>query len=99
LIGSDLTRKVLEINPELPIILMTDYVGEDIPGGIPRLPRDRMSKPFTRSEFFDILEKTIVRASERMTATASNNTEGVPARCPSAARIEPSASLTLAYGG
>ncbi|MGD0232864.1 MAG: response regulator [Syntrophorhabdales bacterium] len=63
--GSDLVRKVLEINPELPIILVTNYVGEDIPGDIPPLVRGTVSKPFTRSEFFHVLQKTVVRAERR----------------------------------
>lgn len=60
--GPELVRKVHEINPELPIILVTNYVGESIPSDIPPLVRDTVSKPFTRSEFFDVLKKAVVRA-------------------------------------
>ncbi len=60
--GSDLVKKVLEINPELAIILITNYVGEDIPGDISPLVRGRISKPFTKSEFFHTLGKTVVTA-------------------------------------
>jgi CheY-like chemotaxis protein len=61
--GSELVRKVLEINPELPIILITNYVGENIPSDIPLLIRGSVSKPFTKSEFFHALGKTMVRAA------------------------------------
>ena len=60
--GSDLVRKVLEINPDLPIILITNYVGENVPSDIPPLVRGRVSKPFTKSEFFHALQKTVVTA-------------------------------------
>jgi FixJ family two-component response regulator len=63
--GSDLVRKALEINPELPIILITNYVGENIPSDIPRLVRGTVSKPFTKSEFFHALQKTVVTAEHR----------------------------------
>src|SRR5450759_1135721 len=46
------------------------------------------------------IDSAFAPSSERMTATASNNTEGVPASCPSAASIEPSASFAPpTYGG
>jgi FixJ family two-component response regulator len=60
--GSDLVRKVLAINPELPIILITNYVGENIPSDIPPLVRGTVSKPFTKSEFFRALRKTVATA-------------------------------------
>ena len=63
--GSDLVRKVLEINPELPIILITNYVGENIPGDIPPLVRGAVAKPFTKSEFFHALQKTVAAAERR----------------------------------
>ena len=63
--GSDLVRKVLEINPDLPIIFITNYVGENIPGDIPPLVRGTVSKPFTKSEFFHALQKTVVAAEGR----------------------------------
>jgi len=63
--GADLVRKVLEINAELPIILITNYVGETIPGDIPPLVKGTVSKPFTRSEFFHALQKTVVTAERR----------------------------------
>lgn len=62
--GSDLVRKALEINPDLPIILITNYVGESIPSDIPPLVRGRVSKPFTKSEFFQALRKTVVTAGQ-----------------------------------
>ncbi len=58
--GSDLIRKALEINPRLPVILITNYVGEQIPGDIPPLVRGLVSKPFTKSEFFHALRETVV---------------------------------------
>ena len=62
MVTSDLVRNVLEINPELPIILITNYVGENIPGDLPPLVRGMVSKPFTKSEFFHALQNTVVTA-------------------------------------
>ena len=63
--GSDLVRKALEINPKLPIILITNYVGENIPSDIPPLVRGTVSKPFTKSELFYALQKTVAAAERR----------------------------------
>jgi FixJ family two-component response regulator len=60
--GSDLIRKTLEINPGLPIILITNYIGENIPDDIPPLVRGTVPKPFTRSESFHALQKTVATA-------------------------------------
>ncbi len=60
--GSDLIRKVLEINPNLPIMLITNYDGEKIPGDIPPLVRGTVVKPFTKAEFFHALREMVVMA-------------------------------------
>ncbi len=62
--GSDLVRKVLEINPLLPVILIANYMGESMPGDIPALVKGIVSKPFTKSEFFDALQKTVVAVGQ-----------------------------------
>jgi CheY-like chemotaxis protein len=60
--GSDLVRKALKINPDLPIILITNYAGENIPRDIPPLVKGTVLKPFTKSEFFHVLRKMVVAA-------------------------------------
>ncbi len=47
--GPDLIRKALEINPGLPVILVTGYLGEEVPDDIPPLVRGIVPKPFTKA--------------------------------------------------
>src|SRR5664280_1366603 len=47
----------------------------------------------TKSIAAPSIDSSLAPSSERMTATASNSTEGVPASCPSTASIAPLASL------
>lgn len=51
--GPDLIRKVLQINPRLPVILVIDYPNQQIPADIPPLVRYILPKPFTRSELLN----------------------------------------------
>jgi DNA-binding NtrC family response regulator len=51
--GPDLIRKVLQINPRLPVILVIDYPNQQVPTDIPSLVRYVLPKPFTRSELLN----------------------------------------------
>ena len=66
--GSDLVLKGARTKPELPILLITNYVGENMPGDIPPLVKGTVSKPFTRSEFFHALKSSCpcTRTQSRM---------------------------------
>lgn len=51
--GPDLIRRVLQINPTLPVILITGYAEEHIPYDIHPLVRHILPKPFTKAEMLD----------------------------------------------
>ena len=51
--GPDLIRKVLQINPRLPVVLVIDYPNQQVPADIPPLVRYMLPKPFTRSELLN----------------------------------------------
>lgn len=51
--GPDLIRKVLQVNPRLPVILVIDYPNQQVPADIPPLVRRILPKPFTRSELLN----------------------------------------------
>jgi two-component system, cell cycle sensor histidine kinase and response regulator CckA len=59
--GPDLVRKVLQINPRLPVILVTGYPNEQIPADIPALVRHIIPKPFTKSELLDAVRTAFAR--------------------------------------
>jgi DNA-binding NtrC family response regulator len=51
--GAGLIREVVQINPKLPIILVTGYDDEHIPDDIVPLVHQIVPKPFTKSELLD----------------------------------------------
>jgi DNA-binding NtrC family response regulator len=62
--GAGLIRKVLEINPKLPIILVTGYSNEQVPADIPPLVRRIVPKPFTKSELLDAVRAAFAKAHD-----------------------------------
>jgi DNA-binding NarL/FixJ family response regulator len=59
--GPEFVQKVLEINPALPAVLVTNYVGEHIPDDIIPLVRRILPKPFTKAELSDAVEGALAR--------------------------------------
>jgi FixJ family two-component response regulator len=59
--GAGLIKEVLQINPKLPIILVTGHDGEHVPDDIMSLVRHIVPKPFTTSELIDIWRIELVR--------------------------------------
>jgi two-component system, cell cycle sensor histidine kinase and response regulator CckA len=51
--GPDLIRRALQINPKLPIVLMTNYAGEHIPDDVRSLVHRVLPKPFMKAEVLD----------------------------------------------
>jgi FixJ family two-component response regulator len=60
--GPELIRKVLQINPKLPVILVTGYLAEQVPADIPPLVRRIVRKPFTKSEIVDAVQTAFAEA-------------------------------------
>jgi len=60
--GADLIRNVLRINPQLPVILVTGYLNEQISAGIPPLVRRILTKPFMKSELLDAVRTAYDKA-------------------------------------
>jgi CheY-like chemotaxis protein len=57
--GPELIRRALQINPKLPIILMTDYAEEHIPDDVRPLVRRVLPKPFMKAEVFDAMRTAL----------------------------------------
>jgi CheY-like chemotaxis protein len=57
--GPELIRRAVQINPKLPIILMTDYAEEHIPDDVRPLVRRVLPKPFMKAEMFDAVRTAL----------------------------------------
>jgi two-component system, cell cycle sensor histidine kinase and response regulator CckA len=60
--GPDLIKNVLQVNPQLPVILVTGYPNEQIPADIPPLVRRILPKPFTKSELLEAVRTAFDKA-------------------------------------
>ena len=63
--GAGLIKEVAQINPKLPIILVTGYDGEHVPDDIMPLVRHIVPKPFTTPELIDALRVELVRTGHK----------------------------------
>lgn len=59
--GPDLIRKVLQVNPQLPVILVIDYPNQQVSADVPPLVRHILPKPFTRSELLNAVRAAFGR--------------------------------------
>jgi two-component system, cell cycle sensor histidine kinase and response regulator CckA len=57
--GPDLIRRALQINPKLPIILMTDYAEEHIPDDVRPLVHRVLPKPFMKTDVLDAVRSAL----------------------------------------
>ncbi len=59
LAGPDLIKRALQINPRLPIILMTGYPSEQIPNDVYPLIRRVLPKPFVKAELLNAVRTAL----------------------------------------
>jgi CheY-like chemotaxis protein len=57
--GPDLIKRALQINPKLPIILMTGYTGEQIPEDVRPLVCRVLPKPFVKAELLNAVRTAL----------------------------------------
>ena len=57
--GPDLIRRAIQINPKLPIILMTDYAEEHIPDDVRPLVYRVLPKPFMKTDVLDAVRSAL----------------------------------------
>jgi CheY-like chemotaxis protein len=62
--GPDLIRKSLEINRDLSVVLLTNYVGESVPADVHHLAKRILAKPFTRAELRDAVREALNRGGD-----------------------------------
>jgi DNA-binding NtrC family response regulator len=67
--GPELIRKVLRINPQVPIILVTGYADEHVPDDIHPLVRAVLPKPFVKSELLHAVRTALNKADHQHLAT------------------------------
>ena len=67
--GSDLVKNALQINPKLPIILITGYAEEHIPDDIRPLVRRILPKPFMKAEVLDAVRTALSKAGRQHSST------------------------------
>jgi two-component system cell cycle sensor histidine kinase/response regulator CckA len=67
--GAGLIKGVLQINPKLPIILVTRYDGEHVPDDIRHLIQYVLSKPFTRTELLNAVRTVLDKVDHRHPST------------------------------
>lgn len=60
--GPGLIIKVLEVNPELPIILITGHPEEQVPDDIVPLVQQIIPKPFTKDELLKVIRTALAKA-------------------------------------
>ena len=63
--GPALIKNALQINPKLPIILLTGYAEEQIPDDIRPLVQQVLPKPFVKAEVLDAVRTALKKAGHQ----------------------------------
>ena len=67
--GPQLIKNLLRVNPELPIILVTGYADEHIPGDIRLLVEHILPKPFLKAELVHAVRIALDKVHQQHLAT------------------------------